>query len=174
MRIKVTNSNKVWQSDDGKYKIWDVTCSNGTVLQTKSEKIAGGALVEGGTEFDVEVYEKNGRSYVRQEPKDNQFNPNVSKEDKQFKADPASRESIEWQTSLKGAIEVARDYYTFNHTEVPSGDNGLEVYAKEVDKVAVHFKNLITLKPTSVTTKTTEAVDDDSVPLSLYDDEGAR
>lgn len=161
---------KKWQSDDGKVKIWEVTEENGTTHQTMSEKIAAGG------EFDVEFYKNTkGKTYMRQAQKDKpQYSP-----DKQFKADPDSRESIEWQTSLKAAVQVAADYFAM--TEFTP--NNIEDYAKEVDRVAVHFKNLINVKPKSLTSDDTNesehekysddeymAKHDDLPPVENYED----
>lgn len=160
MKITVKQGKEVWASPDGKVKIYDITLDNGTVMQTKSGKIA-----EGG-EFDVETYTNDkGKTYVRQLAKEQSH---FSK-DKQFKADPDSRESIEWQTSLKAAVEVTRDYYIGQ--EMPKT---LEDYAKEVDKVAVHFKNLINTKPTSVVDHqeeevAEEVVIEDQPPIESYE-----
>lgn len=85
---------------------------------------------------------KGGKTYWRTPKKQ------WTKRDEQFKADPDSRESIEWQTSLKAAVEVVRDY----HMTTGPGSIDLKEYCKLVDKAAVHFKNLINVKPTSVTT----------------------
>lgn len=171
MKINVTGSKQVWASPDGKVKIYDLTLDNGTVLQTMSGKISQGG------EFDVEVYTNDkGKSYVRQLANSQQA---PTSPDKQFKADPASRESIEWQTSLKAAIEVVRDYYMHHPKDVPAdgplhGEKGLESYCKEVDKAAVHFKNLINIKPTSTkedTLETPEQVDEGIQDIPPVDDE---
>ena len=87
---------------------------------------------------------------------------------KQFKADPDSRESIEWQTSLKAAVDVVRDFYGLKG--LPE-EFKLEDYAREVDSTAVHFKNLINLKPESVkgTVVEDEEVAEDEAPDKLQD-----
>ena len=107
MKITVKEGKEVWKSPDGKVKIYDITLDNGTIMHTKSDRIAGGG------EFDVEVYEKNNKTYVRQLPKEGNFSPSG----KTFKADPekmkqewtlevARNQSIQRQVAYKGVIDL--------------------------------------------------------------------
>lgn len=138
-------------------------------IKAKNAPVVGG--VEFGTITDEQKRSGQGtyRKFTRKQRPDEQTSfkssgapgaPGAS--EKQFKADPDSRESIEWQTSLKAAVEVTRDFYM--SSEMPKT---VEDYAKEVDKVAVHFKNLINIKPKSVTSDvlpTDDEVDEVELP----------
>lgn len=83
---------------------------------------------------------------------------------KQFKADPDSRESIEWQTSVKAAVEIVRDFHSVN--KMPED---LEEYTREIDTVAAHIKELINIKPKPVVKEVEPEVEEDDAPDKLQD-----
>lgn len=59
--VKGGTGNPVWQSPDGRVSIYDIVDQDGNKWSTKSHKIGKGI----GQSFDVEVEQKNGKTYLR-------------------------------------------------------------------------------------------------------------
>ena len=121
------------------------------------------ARIQVGEEYDGSwSTDKRGGNQFKKTPKP--FVPNTPQsQEKQFKADPDSRESIEWQTSIKAAVEIVRDFHSVN--KMP---DDLESYTREIDTVAVHIKELINVKPKPVVREIDTADDDNLPPVELY------
>lgn len=61
MTITVKEAKQAWESPDGKIKIYDLVDQDGNAWSTFSHKIGNGI----GQAFDVEVYQKKGKTYLR-------------------------------------------------------------------------------------------------------------
>jgi hypothetical protein len=65
-------------------------------------------------------------------------------QDRQFKGDPDTRNSIEWQTALKAATETVRDFWGF---KVVSSSMTLEDYRNQVIDTASVYAKTVQDKP---------------------------
>jgi hypothetical protein len=166
MKINVTKAVQVWKSSDGSRKIWELEVPGGESYQTMSEKIAGGG------EFEVEVYDKNGRKFVRQAKA---FEPNRNK----YEADPNKISSIEWQKAIAEGRQAVKDYYEIALVLLPQEEakiTTLEEYKKLIVNTAITFASAIGQKPDHLLPIQEDEVvleDDTKVedlpPVELYD-----
>lgn len=70
MKIAVQKSKEVWKTDDGKITIWDVTLTDGSIMQTMSGKIASSI----GQTIDVTTRTNDkGKTYLITPPQDGNF-----------------------------------------------------------------------------------------------------
>lgn len=87
---------------------------------------------------------------------------------RQFKADPDKQASIEWQSALKTAAEIVKDYKTLGALMVAGPVvTTLDDYTYDVVNVATRLAKVIETQPDP---ETTEVVNDDLPPVENYDE----
>jgi hypothetical protein len=73
-----------------------------------------------------------------------------------FKADPARQSSIEWQASIKAAVDAVRDFYTFSDVNPTT----LEDYKRSIVNTAITFAAVVEMKPNQTIEPKAEPIGD--------------
>lgn len=152
MTITVTKADIIWQAGDR--TIWQLQAGDGASYKTYSKIIAGLGT------FEVETYDKNGDTFVRQlKPDEKRFLPQGAPAPSQtarepFKADPEKQVSIEWQSSIGSAVEAVRDWHMLYQPMIASGDvlpgahlPTLDEYKNQIVNTAITFAQTVSMRP---------------------------
>ncbi len=142
MKINVTKADEGWLPAGAKDALFTIYIEGMGEPQRTYDK----ALAVVGEHEAEEFTSKSGKKFWRTPRVPNPYQGRGGA--KEFKADPLKQSSIEWQSSIKAAAEIVRDFKTLGGTMSPNPVvTTLDNYTMDVINVAIRIVKVVEMKP---------------------------